>query len=162
MRDFPVSRRKGMAPMGCGRVCSRCCGQYWYWIGAEFARIRCVPATLAWCWKRRVSGLLRLCRIRLVLNWLLACRGGVESLGVVAALLRRLGGRRSEGALSNAACCVCLALCYSCGLASGGVAEWLKAADCKSARIAYAGSNPASSTKTYKSRQGLFRLPGRE
>ena len=44
-------------------------------------------------------------------------------------------------------CCVPFALCYSCGLASGGVAEWLKAADCKSARIAYAGSNPASSTK---------------
>ena len=29
----------------------------------------------------------------------------------------------------------------------GGVAEWLKAADCKSARIAYAGSNPAPTTK---------------
>ena len=26
------------------------------------------------------------------------------------------------------------------------MAEWLKAADCKSARIAYAGSNPAPST----------------
>ena len=32
------------------------------------------------------------------------------------------------------------------GGAGGGVAEWLKAADCKSARIAYAGSNPAPST----------------
>jgi hypothetical protein len=30
--------------------------------------------------------------------------------------------------------------------ASGQVAEWLKAADCKSARVAYAGSNPALST----------------
>ena len=28
----------------------------------------------------------------------------------------------------------------------GGVAEWLKAADCKSARIAYIGSNPIPST----------------
>ena len=28
----------------------------------------------------------------------------------------------------------------------GGVAEWLKAADCKSARIAYVGSNPTPST----------------
>jgi hypothetical protein len=32
------------------------------------------------------------------------------------------------------------------GTPCGGVAEWLKAADCKSARIAYAGSNPAPST----------------
>ena len=29
----------------------------------------------------------------------------------------------------------------------GGVAEWLKAADCKSARIAYVGSNPTPTTK---------------
>ena len=28
----------------------------------------------------------------------------------------------------------------------GGVAEWLKAADCKSARIAYVGSNPTPTT----------------
>ena len=35
----------------------------------------------------------------------------------------------------------------------GGVAEWLKAADCKSARIAYVGSNPTpSTTKTVFSR----------
>ena len=32
------------------------------------------------------------------------------------------------------------------GRASGGVGEWLNPADCKSARIAYAGSNPAPST----------------
>ncbi len=31
----------------------------------------------------------------------------------------------------------------------GGVAEWLKAADCKSARIAYVGSNPAPTTKSH-------------
>ena len=30
---------------------------------------------------------------------------------------------------------------------SGGVAEWLKAADCKSARAAYVGSNPTPTTK---------------
>ena len=29
---------------------------------------------------------------------------------------------------------------------SGGVAEWLKAADCKSARVAYVGSNPTPTT----------------
>ena len=29
---------------------------------------------------------------------------------------------------------------------NGGVAEWLKAADCKSARIAYVGSNPTPTT----------------
>ena len=29
----------------------------------------------------------------------------------------------------------------------GGMAEWLKAADCKSARIAYVGSNPTPTTK---------------
>ena len=29
---------------------------------------------------------------------------------------------------------------------SGGVAEWLKAADCKSARVAYGGSNPTPTT----------------
>ena len=28
----------------------------------------------------------------------------------------------------------------------GGVAEWLKAADCKSARVAYVGSNPTPTT----------------
>lgn len=28
----------------------------------------------------------------------------------------------------------------------GGVSEWLKETDCKSVRLAYAGSNPASST----------------
>lgn len=28
----------------------------------------------------------------------------------------------------------------------GGMAEWLKAADCKSARIAYVGSNPTPTT----------------
>ena len=28
----------------------------------------------------------------------------------------------------------------------GGMAEWLKAADCKSARVAYVGSNPTPST----------------
>ena len=34
---------------------------------------------------------------------------------------------------------------------SGGVAEWLKAADCKSARVAYVGSNPTpTTTKTIK------------
>ena len=31
-------------------------------------------------------------------------------------------------------------------LSFGGVAEWLKAADCKSARIAYVGSNPTPTT----------------
>ena len=30
----------------------------------------------------------------------------------------------------------------------GGVAEWLKAADCKSARVAYVGSNPTPTTIT--------------
>ena len=29
----------------------------------------------------------------------------------------------------------------------GGMAEWLKAADCKSAHIAYVGSNPTPTTK---------------
>ena len=29
---------------------------------------------------------------------------------------------------------------------AGGVAEWLKAADCKSARVAYVGSNPTPTT----------------
>ncbi len=29
---------------------------------------------------------------------------------------------------------------------NGGVAEWLKAADCKSARVAYVGSNPTPTT----------------
>ena len=33
---------------------------------------------------------------------------------------------------------------------SGGVAEWLKAADCKSARVAYVGSNPTPTTIVYK------------
>ena len=31
-------------------------------------------------------------------------------------------------------------------LSFGGVAEWLKAADCKSARVAYVGSNPTPTT----------------
>ena len=34
--------------------------------------------------------------------------------------------------------------CKNCN--SGGVAEWLKAADCKSARVAYVGSNPTPTT----------------
>ena len=32
----------------------------------------------------------------------------------------------------------------------GGVAEWLKAADCKSARVAYVGSNPTPTTTNLK------------
>ena len=32
----------------------------------------------------------------------------------------------------------------------GGVAEWLKAADCKSARVAYVGSNPTPTTINIK------------
>ena len=31
----------------------------------------------------------------------------------------------------------------------GGVAEWLKAADCKSARVAYVGSNPTPTTNLF-------------
>ena len=41
----------------------------------------------------------------------------------------------------------------------GGVAEWLKAPDCKSGRIAYTGSNPVPSTTTFRMvfcMEGLF------
>ena len=41
---------------------------------------------------------------------------------------------------------------------TGGVAEWLKAADCKSARVAYVGSNPTPTTKFLKGK--LNRLKG--
>jgi hypothetical protein len=34
-------------------------------------------------------------------------------------------------------------------ITNGGMAEWLKAADCKSARIAYVGSNPTPSTTLF-------------
>lgn len=37
-----------------------------------------------------------------------------------------------------------------CLAADGGMAEWLKATDCKSVLIEYAGSNPAPSTTTFQ------------
>lgn len=37
-----------------------------------------------------------------------------------------------------------------CLHADGGMAEWLKATDCKSVLIEYAGSNPAPSTTTFR------------
>ena len=38
----------------------------------------------------------------------------------------------------------------------GEVAEWLKAADCKSARIAYTGSNPVLSTIFFQGLLDIF------
>ena len=40
-------------------------------------------------------------------------------------------------------------------LKPGGVAEWLKAADCKSARVAYVGSNPTPTTIAAKTKAYL-------
>ena len=82
----------------------------------------------------------------------------VGSLLVVMAFFASFWGHGVTSLLTNTCCFHKRYISMFCGLRfrfsrdkqskkqSGEVAEWLKAADCKSARVAYVGSNPTLTT----------------